>query len=128
MYKARRRPLSNPRGQAALLWWCGMPGRSHARRRMTGALCVLAAAGSAVAQVHAQGDKYAAAEARQAAMVDQADAGGPFHANWESLGAYKIPDWFRDAKFGIFLHWGVYSVPGFRNEWYPRNMYVQGSP
>jgi len=36
---------------------------------------------------------------------------------------YRIPDWFRDAKLGIFIHWGVYSVPAFGNEWYPRNMY-----
>ena len=41
---------------------------------------------------------------------------------------YKIPEWFKDAKFGIFIHWGVYSVPAFGNEWYPRNMYVKGSP
>jgi len=40
---------------------------------------------------------------------------------------YKIPDWFRDAKFGIFIHWGVYSVPAFGNEWYPRNMYQKDS-
>jgi alpha-L-fucosidase len=39
-----------------------------------------------------------------------------------------VPDWYRDGKFGIFIHWGVYSVPAFGNEWYPRNMYVQGSP
>lgn len=40
---------------------------------------------------------------------------------------YKIPDWFRDAKLGIFIHWGVYAVPAFGNEWYPRNMYLKGS-
>ncbi len=53
---------------------------------------------------------------------------GPFRANWDSLAAYRVPDWFRDAKFGIFIHWGVYSVPAFGNEWYSRNMYVEGSP
>jgi len=52
-------------------------------------------------------------------------AGGPFTADWKSLGEYRVPDWFRDAKFGIFIHWGVYSVPAFANEWYPRNMYIQ---
>ena len=51
----------------------------------------------------------------------------PFHASWESLSAYRTPDWFRDAKFGIFLHWGVYSVPAFGNEWYSRNMYIPGN-
>lgn len=54
-------------------------------------------------------------------------AGGPFRADWDSLGVYRVPDWFRDAKFGIFIHWGVYSVPAFDNEWYPRNMYVKVS-
>jgi alpha-L-fucosidase len=55
------------------------------------------------------------------------NTGVPFHANWDSLAAYRTPDWFRDAKFGIFLHWGVYSVPAFGNEWYSRNMYVPGN-
>lgn len=50
-----------------------------------------------------------------------------YQATWESLKTYQIPDWFRDAKFGIFIHWGVYSVPAFGSEWYPRNMYEQGS-
>lgn len=40
---------------------------------------------------------------------------------------YKIPEWFKDAKFGIFIHWGVYSVPAFGNEWYPREMYQKDS-
>ncbi|MBN2012226.1 alpha-L-fucosidase [candidate division KSB1 bacterium] len=38
------------------------------------------------------------------------------------------PDWFKDAKFGIYFHWGVYSVPAFANEWYPRTMYIKGAP
>ncbi|HEX4066857.1 MAG TPA: alpha-L-fucosidase [Acidobacteriaceae bacterium] len=50
-----------------------------------------------------------------------------FHADWNSLAQYRTPDWFRDAKFGIFIHWGVYSVPAFGNEWYSRNMYVPGN-
>src|SRR5450432_268335 len=48
-----------------------------------------------------------------------------FQPTWESLEHYKIPDWFRDAKFGIFIHWGVYSVPAYESEWYPRNMYLK---
>jgi alpha-L-fucosidase len=36
---------------------------------------------------------------------------------------YQIPEWFRDAKFGIFLHWGIYAVPAYQHEWYPKNMY-----
>mgnify|MGYP001554149441 FL=1 len=40
---------------------------------------------------------------------------------------YIIPDWFKDAKLGVFIHWGVYAVPAFGNEWYPRNMYRKGT-
>ena len=58
--------------------------------------------------------------------VDQRVADGPFHATWEALAGYRVPDWYRDAKFGIFVHWGPYSVPAFGNEWYARNMYVVG--
>ncbi len=38
-----------------------------------------------------------------------------------------VPEWFKDAKFGIYFHWGVYSVPAFANEWYPRNMFIKKS-
>ena len=64
---------------------------------------------------------------QQLARVEEGTRGGPFAADWDSLGAYRVPDWFRDAKFGIFIHWGVYSVPAYANEWYSRNMYVQGN-
>lgn len=58
-----------------------------------------------------------------------ADLAAPgFEPNWESLCRYQVPEWYLDAKFGIFVHWGVYSVPGYKSEWYPRNMYRQGSP
>ncbi|WP_035172022.1 alpha-L-fucosidase [Caldanaerobius polysaccharolyticus] len=53
---------------------------------------------------------------------------GPFADTWQSLLNYRIPQWYEDGKFGIFIHWGVYSVPAFGNEWYPRNMYQQGTP
>ena len=53
---------------------------------------------------------------------------GPFQPNWESLKNYQVPEWYKDGKFGIFIHWGVYSVPAFASEWYPRNMYREGSP
>jgi alpha-L-fucosidase len=47
-----------------------------------------------------------------------------FQPNWESISSqYKIPEWYKDAKFGIFIHWGVYAVPAFHDEWYPRWMY-----
>jgi alpha-L-fucosidase len=53
---------------------------------------------------------------------------GPFQANWESLaGRYQAPDWYRDAKFGIWAHWSAQCVPE-QGDWYARNMYMQGSP
>jgi alpha-L-fucosidase len=42
---------------------------------------------------------------------------GRFVAAWESLRGYTVPQWYRDAKFGIFVHWGAYAVPAFGNEW-----------
>jgi alpha-L-fucosidase len=52
----------------------------------------------------------------------------PFEPSWDSLSKYQVPEWYKDAKFGIFIHWGVYSVPAFGNEWYPRTMYKKGQP
>jgi alpha-L-fucosidase len=52
---------------------------------------------------------------------------GPFQGTRESLKAYRIPDWFRDAKFGIWAHWGPQSAPEM-GDWYARNMYIQGNP
>ena len=75
----------------------------------------------------AQWNTSAAAQ-RQLERVQAAIRKGAFAADWDSLGAYRVPAWFRDAKFGIFIHWGVYSVPAFGNEWYSRNMYEQGTP
>jgi len=46
-----------------------------------------------------------------------------YHANWESLSQYETPQWFSDAKFGIFIHWGPYAVPAFGSEWYGFHMY-----
>lgn len=59
------------------------------------------------------------------ALVTIAD--GPFSPEWPSLENYHVPEWYEDAKLGIFIHWGVYSVPAFGSEWYPRHMYQQGS-
>lgn len=50
-----------------------------------------------------------------------------YEANWESLKNYSVPNWFMDDKLGIFIHWGIYAVPAYGNEWYPRNMYLEGS-
>jgi alpha-L-fucosidase len=70
-------------------------------------------------------------DARRAilARVDAGIANGPFTADWDSLAAgFRVPDWYADGKFGIFVHWGPYCVPGFSNEWYPREMYRVGTP
>lgn len=49
-----------------------------------------------------------------------------YQADIESIRKnYKFPKWFQDDKFGIFIHWGVYSVSAFGSEWYPRNMYIE---
>ena len=60
--------------------------------------------------------------------IEAAIAQGPYRDDWDSLAAWRVPQWYQDAKFGIFVHWGVYSVPAFGNEWYPRNMYLEGTP
>lgn len=60
-------------------------------------------------------------------QINRVIAQGPYTDSWDSLFPHPAPRWFRDAKFGIFIHWGVYSVPAFGSEWYSRNMYVQGS-
>ncbi len=45
----------------------------------------------------------------------------------KNLSEYSVPEWYRDAKFGIFIHYGVYSVPAFGDEWYGHWMYIKGS-
>ena len=57
--------------------------------------------------------------------IDAIANAGPFKPDWESLETYEAPEWYHDAKLGIFIHWGVYSVPAFGSEWYPRNMYIE---
>ena len=61
-------------------------------------------------------------------VIDEVIEKGPYKDTWDSLASYRPPVWYEEAKFGIFIHWGVYSVPAFGNEWYPRNMYIQGTP
>ena len=48
-----------------------------------------------------------------------------YTADWESLKQHETPEWFLDGKFGIYFHWGIYSVPAFGSEWYPRHMYLE---
>ncbi|MBN2037280.1 MAG: alpha-L-fucosidase [Chitinispirillaceae bacterium] len=51
-----------------------------------------------------------------------------YTATWASVNQHTpAPEWFKDAKFGLWFHWGVYSTAAFGSEWYPRNMYANGS-
>ena len=70
--------------------------------------------------------KYDTERNRLLAEADRQANDGPFRPDWATLVKYQQPQWYKDAKFGIFIHWGVYSVPGAENEWYPRNMYHPG--
>jgi alpha-L-fucosidase len=67
--------------------------------------------------------KYDAERNRLLADAEKQANDGPFRPDWATLNNYQQPQWYKDAKFGIFIHWGVYSVPAAENEWYPRNMY-----
>jgi len=51
---------------------------------------------------------------------------GPFQPTWQSLEQYEAPEWFRDAKFGLWAHWGPQCQPE-EGDWYARNMYVEGN-
>ena len=59
-------------------------------------------------------------------MVSMEIETGPFEPTWESLRTFQCPDWFRDAKFGIWSHWGPQSVPMY-GDWYARHMYIEGT-
>ena len=55
-------------------------------------------------------------------------APGPVQPTWDSIRAnYSVPQWFIDAKFGITMHWGLFSVPAYHNEWYEKYMYSAAS-
>jgi alpha-L-fucosidase len=52
-------------------------------------------------------------------------ANSPFQASWDSIREhYRVPQWFVDGKFGITMHWGLYSVAAYHNEWYEKYMYA----
>lgn len=60
--------------------------------------------------------------------VDAADPGNRYEPTWESLDSRPLPSWYDDAKFGIFIHWGVYSVPAYSGEWLWYNWKVKQDP
>lgn len=68
----------------------------------------------------------ALAASPRAASAQRVIARGPFQPTWESLTrGYRVPEWFRDAKFGIWAHWTAQCVPE-QGDWYARRMYLQG--
>ena len=60
--------------------------------------------------------------------IEKVIAQGPYKDTWESLCRFKVPQWYQNDKFGIFIHWGIYSVPAFQGEWYVRNMHTKDHP
>lgn len=61
------------------------------------------------------------------ASTQVSPSAGAFQPTWESLKQWRMPDWFRDAKFGIWAHWSAQCVPE-QGDWYARQMYIQGHP
>ena len=71
------------------------------------------------------GLSLAAASAQTNSLQLPPIASGPFQPAWNSLTNYQTPEWFRDAKFGIWAHWGPQCEPE-HGDWYARKMYIQG--
>ncbi|MFC3121553.1 alpha-L-fucosidase [Agaribacter flavus] len=95
-----------------------------------GALCALVACNKAPDEAK-QGTNNKSTLAEQSEQkldqIKKVANAGPYSPTWESFTNYQIPSWYHDAKFGIFIHWGVYSVPAHNGEWYPRKMYMQNN-
>jgi alpha-L-fucosidase len=68
--------------------------------------------------------KYDGERNRLLAIEEKQENNGPYRADWATLVNYQQPQWYKDAKFGIFIDWGVHTVPEAEYEWYPRNMYL----
>jgi len=60
--------------------------------------------------------------------IEEVIASGPYKDDWDTFTDFEVPSWFSRAKFGIFVHWGIYTMPENSNEWYSRNMYIKGMP
>lgn len=64
-------------------------------------------------------------EQKEIKPVENTETKAEFEPEWESLKEHKaVPEWFADAKLGVYFHWGVYSIPAWGSEWYPRWMYT----
>lgn len=60
--------------------------------------------------------------------IDETNNKGKYKPDWNSLSEYGVPEWYQKAKFGVFIHWGLFTVPEYFSEWYPRLMYYKGNP
>ena len=80
-----------------------------------------AATGLALWKLGAQAGPAQAADAAPSVPLTK----GPFGPSWDSLKQYQCPEWFRDAKFGIWAHWTAQCVPE-QGDWYAQQMYQQG--
>lgn len=81
---------------------------------------LLIAAGMLTMSVMAEEYQVPVSEANESMMT------GKYEPTWESLSQYEVPDWFRDAKFGIWAHWGPQCVEG-SGDWMARSLYIEGS-
>lgn len=59
-------------------------------------------------------------------QIDRVNREGKYHPDWDSLAEHPIPAWYKEKRLGIFLHWGVFSVPAY-HDWYARGMYIKDS-
>ncbi len=93
--------------------------------RMHAALLLAAAVAAAPQWAAAQSAPPATAQqvAAAVALTPPIPADAPFQPNWDSIAKNKVPTWLADAKFGIMMHWGVYSAPAKHNEWDEKYMY-----
>lgn len=89
------------------------------RRTVIKQLATLLPASVLAKQLNAAGNWYGLAD-------EHGLLKGPFQPNWNSLQQYQTPDWYRNAKFGIWAHWGPQCQPEF-GDWYAREMYMEGS-
>jgi alpha-L-fucosidase len=98
---------------------------NNLNRRFLAASVFLAAVLAWQVSARAQSGPQATAEiVAAAAAADPQLPDGPVKPEWDSIKAdYQVPDWWRDAKFGIMMHWGLYAVPAHGSEWYELHMY-----
>jgi len=102
----------------------GGPGRAGAQPAAAPAPSLMAEGGNANNYDMAPETRLEIVQAAVAAIPTPLPA-GPVQPTWESIQAnYRAPQWFVEAKFGLFMHWGLYSVPAHHNEWYEKHMYA----